>query len=85
MAEEPIIVERLQPLFRDAFPDFDVAAIGPNTVAEDVVGWDSVAHVTLMVAVEEEFGLRFEPEEITGFSNVGELIAMIAQKLDART
>jgi acyl carrier protein len=85
MAEEHIVVERLQPLFREAFPKADVTKIGPHTVADDVVGWDSVAHVTLMVAVEEEFGLLFEPEEITGFSNVQELIAMIAQKLDART
>jgi len=85
MADERAIIERLQPLFREAFPKANVAAIGPHTVAEDVVGWDSFAHVALMVAVEEEFGLRFEPEEITGFSNVQELIAMIAQKLDAQT
>lgn len=85
MTEEQIILERLQPLFRDAFPKANIAAIGPHTVAEDVTGWDSVAHVTLMVEVEEKFGLRFEPEEITGFANVQELIAMIAEKLAAQT
>jgi acyl carrier protein len=75
-----IVEERLKPLFQEAFPDAEVDQIGPDTVADDVFGWDSMAHVTLIVSIEEEFGVRFEPDEITGFSNVGELIEMIARK-----
>ncbi len=45
-----------------------------------MVGWDSMAHVGLMAAVEDEFHVRFEPEEITSFANVGELVALIARK-----
>jgi acyl carrier protein len=74
------IARRLTPLFRDAFPEADAGAIGPQTVAEDVTGWDSMAHVSLIVSIEEGFEIRFEPEGVTGFSNVGELIALIAGK-----
>ena len=56
--------------------------MGPATTADDVVGWDSMAHVGLMAAVEEEFQVLFEPEEITAFADLGELVAMIGRKVD---
>lgn len=71
---------RLKPLFRAAFPDADIEAIRPETTADDVFGWDSMAHVTLIVSIEEEFGIMFEPEEVTGFENVGELVALVGKK-----
>lgn len=74
------IALRLMPLLREAFPDADAQAFGPGTAADDVVGWDSMAHVGLMAAVEDEFHVQFEPEEITSFANVGELVALIARK-----
>ena len=73
-------MERLRPLFREAFPDADVDAIRANTMADDVMGWDSMAHVTLIVTIEETFGVMFAPEEVLGFANVGELVALIARK-----
>ena len=82
MADADGIVARLRPLLRDAFPDGDADAMGPATTADDVVGWDSMAHVGLMAAVEDEFHIQFEPEEITSFANLGELVAMIARKVD---
>lgn len=75
------IVRRLIPLFREAFPEVDVATIGPETAANDVIGWDSMAHVGLMAAIEDEFRVLFKPEEITSFANVSELVALIARKI----
>jgi acyl carrier protein len=37
-----------------------------------------------MVALEAEFGIRFETNEITAPETVGELIALIASKQDRR-
>jgi acyl carrier protein len=76
------VLARLRPLLREAFPDGDADAMGLETTADDVVGWDSMAHVGLMAAVEDEFHIQFEPEEITSFANLGELTAMIARKVD---
>jgi acyl carrier protein len=75
------IFRRLQPLLREAFPDADIQAIGPDTTTDDLPDWDSVAHVTLIVNIEDAFGITFTPEEITQFSNVGDLTALIARKL----
>jgi acyl carrier protein len=82
MADTDGVMARLRPLLREAFPDGDAGAMGPATTADDVIGWDSMAHVGLMAAVEDAFKIQFEPEEITSFANLGELAAMIARKVD---
>ena len=54
-----------------------------STSAEDVDGWDSVAHVQIMVAVEAAFGIRFRTSDMTGLRNVGELADRIVQRSEA--
>ncbi len=46
----------------------------------DLDGWDSVAHVTLIVAVEREFKVKFKAADIAKAVNVGALIAHIQTK-----
>jgi len=76
----------------DKFPDcfhgsstgnihFHGTHTSPSTTGDDVAEWDSANHVLLMVAVESEFGVRFEPDEITAPQNVGELVDLIRAKL----
>lgn len=77
------ILERLRPLLREALPDADIDNVDPETTAADLMGWDSVAHVTLMTEVEEVFAIMFTPDELTQFSNIGDLVSLIAEKLNA--
>lgn len=51
-----------------------------ETTAGDVDGWDSVAHVMLVLATEREFGIRFESSEIANAANVGEFVSLIEVK-----
>lgn len=82
MRSEPDdILRRLRPLLRQALPDADIDTIGPNTTPDDVIGWDSMAHVTLMASIEEAFAIMFTPQQITDFSMVGDLVALIARKM----
>jgi acyl carrier protein len=53
--------------------------------ADDVADWDSTNHVRLIVAVEEEFGIRFESDEITAPETVGELVDLVASKQGSGT
>jgi acyl carrier protein len=73
------MLARLQKTFRDVFDDEELV-IGPDTNAEDVEGWDSLMHVTLIVNVEREFGVRFASSEIASLKDVGELMALIEAK-----
>ena len=73
---------KVQEILRDVVDD-DNVVITDDTVAEDVVDWDSTNHVRLIVAIEEEFHIRFETDEITKPESVGELVDLIRAKLAA--
>jgi acyl carrier protein len=51
-----------------------------TTTAADVDGWDSLAQVMLVVASEEEFGVRFESSELAEAQNVGDFITLVERK-----
>jgi acyl carrier protein len=38
--------------------------------ADSTPGWDSLAHLRLLMAVEEEFGVSFSPDEIPELDSV---------------
>jgi len=58
--------DTLVSIIRETFGD-DTLTIERDTTASQVPGWDSVAHVELMIEVEERFGIRFT----TGEANNG--------------
>lgn len=66
-------------IFRDILDEDDLTLL-PETTADDVEAWDSLTHVQLMVAIEKRFGIKFTSREISGFRNVGELLAAIESK-----
>lgn len=73
---------RLTPIFQDIFDD-DGLVPTPTLSADQVEGWDSLAHINLVVAIEQDFGVRFAAAEIEGLANVGEFVDLLAVKLDS--
>lgn len=73
------IREKLTDVFRDVFDD-DALEVHSAMTAEDVDGWDSLAHVRLMLSVERAFAIRFTASEIGKLKSVGDLIELIARK-----
>ena len=73
---------RLTPIFRDIFDDDDLVPT-PELTADQVDGWDSLAHINLIVAIEQDFDIRFAAAEIEGLKNVGEFVATLAGKLES--
>ena len=73
-------IERLTPVFHQVF-DNEAIVLTPDLTADDVDEWDSMSHINLMIAIELEFGIEFDPNEIQSFANVGELITTIEKKL----
>ena len=73
---------QVEQVVRDVL-DKDSIALSDSTRAEDVPGWDSLAHVNIMYSIETEFGIQFSEDEFTGFENVGELTRLIASKVAA--
>lgn len=56
----------------------DATQINEDTTTESVESWDSLQHINLIVAIEEEFDVQFEDGEIinmTSFSAIKEAVA----------
>ena len=72
-------LQRLVPIFQDVLDD-DSLAIDATTTDQDVDGWDSLAHIRLVVSIEKAFSLRFSAAEISELQNVGDMTALIVKK-----
>ena len=71
---------RLHRIFHDVL-GVDPEQLSDETTAADIEGWDSLAHVTLMFAIEQEFGIQFAGDEFATLSDVGALRTLIEAKL----
>jgi acyl carrier protein len=57
-----------------------ITQVTPDSSPETLETWDSVHHLNLVLALEQEFNLQFEPEEIDQLDNVGEIVTVISRK-----
>ena len=62
------IAARLTRCFSAVFPSLPEQQIATASL-ETVEGWDSVAAATLVVTIEEEFGIQFEVEALGNLSS----------------
>lgn len=74
----PLLAE-VTDIFRTVLnqPDLELT---PRSTADDVLGWDSMTHITLLVEAECRFGIVFQPPEVEAVQSVGELLCSIAAK-----
>jgi acyl carrier protein len=70
---------KIQSIFRDHFLD-DGLVVGETTSPEDIEEWDSLAHVNLLAAVEQAFGVRFTADEMGNIDGVATLLAALDRK-----
>jgi acyl carrier protein len=47
--------------------------------------WDSVHHLNLVLALEQEFNIQFEPEEIDRMTSVQDIVNVLSAKLPEST
>ena len=80
------IRERVQDVFREVFDD-PTLVLNDRMTADDVDGWDSLAHINLMIAIEKRLGVKFATAEISRLKengkNVGNLLDLVARKRNA--
>ena len=59
----------------------DVALINDDTSQDNINEWDSLKHMNLVVALEEEFEIEFEDEDIENLLNYKLIKITIEEKL----
>ena len=66
----------------------DVFGVPANTITaesspQSIESWDSMQHLNLVLAIEERFGVQFEPEEIEEMKNIGAAAALVDKKMQS--
>jgi acyl carrier protein len=74
------ILRDLGDILRDQFA-MPALVVSGDSMIEDFPDWDSIAHVQIVVALENRFAIRFPPEEFTDFSTIAELVDRIGRRL----
>ena len=70
---------RLQQVFQDVFDNQSIV-LNEATTAQDIKNWDSLMHVTLVLAVEREFCIRLDAAEIGQLQNVGKMLDLLESR-----
>ena len=73
------IRSKLQGVFQTVFNN-PAMQISDEMAAADVKGWDSVAHIDLVLAVEEAFEVEFSTTDIGKMRNIGDLVRLIEKR-----
>lgn len=74
------VLSKVNDIFKDAFDNEDLV-IGFQTTANDVEGWDSLMQMNLIEMIEDEFGMRFDMDEVVGMANVGVMVDIILSRI----
>jgi acyl carrier protein len=74
------ILASLADVFRSVLNDENLELTDAKT-ADDIEGWDSIAHINLIFAIEEEFGIKFSTSDLEGLGSVSDLRKAIVRRL----
>jgi acyl carrier protein len=76
------LVARLIEVAADVF-GVPASALTADSSSETVDAWDSISHLNLMLAVEQTFDLRIEPEQMVELTSINRIAAVVG-KLQSR-
>ena len=54
--------------------------VNPELSSDSVETWDSFRHLQLILAIESEFGVQFDPQQIPELTTVARIEAVLEQK-----
>ena len=70
------IFEQVRSVASDIF-GIPADKITAESSPETIENWDSMQHLNLVLAIEEKFGVQFEPEDIEQMRNLGAVAALV--------
>ena len=74
------ILKQVNDIFIDVLDNEDIK-LDRATTAKDIEEWDSLTHIQLIVAVEQQFKIRFSSTQLNNWKTVGDMCAAIERKL----
>lgn len=74
------LLDRVRTIAADVL-EVSASKISPDSSPETIDTWDSVHHLNLVLALEQEFNLQFEPEEIDQMKDVQHILDILGSKV----
>lgn len=74
------ILATLTEVFQDIFDDTGIQ-LSEQTIISEVNGWDSLTHISIIAAIQDEFSISFDMDEITKLNTIEDMISAIEGKL----
>lgn len=71
--------EQIRQLVADVL-EAPIETIAPSSSPDELESWDSLRHLSLVLAVEQQFELQFTPEEIEQMLSVELIEALVEEK-----
>lgn len=75
--EENKMTEREKLALLEDMLELDEGDLTMDKVLEDIDEYDSMAKLSLIVLMEDEFGVKLTGDVIKGFETVGDIVAMM--------
>lgn len=76
------LLDRVRRIVSDVL-QLPLEQVQADTSPDNVETWDSIQHLNLVLALEQEFGTQFDPEEIEELLSVELIVALIGEKVGA--
>jgi acyl carrier protein len=58
--------------------------IDNDSTPQQIENWDSIEHVNLLVAIEQQFGVDFDPDEMVQMESIGKIGEVLSRKIGVR-
>lgn len=71
--------ERLAAIFEKVF-GIDPSRFSPDIVPEDVLRWDSLGHMTLVMELEDAFEIHLDVDDVSEMTSGGKIIEILKAK-----
>ena len=68
--------ERVEKVFREILEDEDFI-FNLDLRREDIEGWDSLVHIQIILALEEEFNIKLTTQQITQIKSLKDIMDIL--------
>lgn len=75
------MLDELRPIFAKVLGSA-AEAITLQTSANEVEGWDSFAHIAIVVDIEEKYGVSFTTEDLGRMNCVGDFCQLLLKMIE---
>lgn len=74
------IQNRVSQCFANVFPDVPAAEL-PKASVSSVAKWDSVAHITLLASIGEEFAIEISEDDFEDLNSYAVILAYVQSRM----